>query len=96
MRRVLPTALLAVIVAGVVIGLLAASSSSERTYKIELDNAFGIVTGADFKVSGVKAGTIKAINLDQKNLHAVVTVSVTHRGSAPSTPTRSACHDRSR
>jgi hypothetical protein len=27
------------------------------TYKIELDNAFGLVSGADFKVAGVRAGT---------------------------------------
>ena len=38
------------------------------------------MTGADFKVAGVPAGTITAINLDQKTLHAVVTIDVTRGG----------------
>ncbi len=58
----------------------ASSGSAQGTYKIQLDNAFGLVTGADFKVAGVPAGTISAINLDKKSLYAVVTVSVTRGG----------------
>ena len=58
----------------------ASGGSAQGTYKIELDNAFGLVTGADFKVAGVPAGTISGINLDQKSLHAVVTVQVTRGG----------------
>jgi virulence factor Mce-like protein len=88
MRRGLITALLFVVVVGVVVVLISTSSSgasgsgsgSGQTYKIEFQNAFGLVTGAEFKVAGVKAGSIKAINLDQKTLNAVVTVSVTQPG----------------
>ncbi|MHB8694594.1 MAG: MlaD family protein [Solirubrobacteraceae bacterium] len=80
MRRGLVTALLLAVIAGGVIALVATGGSSGRTYKIELDNAFGLVTGADFKVAGVKAGTIKSIDLDQRTLHAVVTVQVTQPG----------------
>src|SRR5947209_4222320 len=58
----------------------ASNGSPAGTYKIEFDNAFGLVTGADFKVAGVRAGAIKSIDLDQKTLHAVVTVSVTEKG----------------
>jgi virulence factor Mce-like protein len=58
----------------------ASNGNSAGTYKIELDNAFGLVSGADFKVAGVNAGTIKSIDLDQKTLHAVVTVQVTESG----------------
>ena len=58
----------------------ASSGNSNGTYRIEFDNAFGLVTGADLKVAGVPAGTIDAITLDQKTLHAVVTVSVTQGG----------------
>jgi len=58
----------------------ASNGSSAPTYKIELDNAFGLVTGADIKVAGVRAGTIASIDLDQKTLHAVVTVDVTQKG----------------
>ena len=31
-------------------------SKNKRTYKIEFDNAFGLVEGGDFRVGGVKAG----------------------------------------
>jgi virulence factor Mce-like protein len=58
----------------------ASSDSPQGTYKIELDNAFGLTTGVDFKVAGVRVGTIKSIDLDQKTLHAVVTVQVTVGG----------------
>jgi len=58
----------------------AANGSANGTYRITLDNAFGLVTGAQFKVAGVPAGTIDAIDLNQKTLRAVVTVSVTKGG----------------
>jgi ABC-type transporter Mla subunit MlaD len=81
MRRILATA--AVLLAAgafVVLTLGSSSASSAGTYKIELDNAFGLVNGADFKVAGVIAGTIQSINLDKKTLHAVVTVQSTQKG----------------
>jgi virulence factor Mce-like protein len=82
MRRGLITALVTVVVIGGVVALIATSSGggSGRTYKIEMQNAFGLVTGAEFKVAGVKAGSIQTISLDQKTLNAVVTVSVTTAG----------------
>ncbi len=69
-------ALLAVVVALV----LAATSSSGTTYKIQFDNAFGLVIGAPFKVAGVPAGTIESIGLDQRTRLAVVTINVTQHG----------------
>src|SRR5438477_11709645 len=82
MKRLLASAALVLAVGGLVVLLSSSSSSgkSDPTYKIELDNAFGLVTGADFKVAGVRAGTIQKIDLDQKTLHAVVTVQVTQAG----------------
>jgi virulence factor Mce-like protein len=72
------------VVLGAVAFLISAGGASNgpsgKTYKIELDNAFGLVTGAAFKVAGVPAGSIQSINLDQRTLHAVVTVSVTQKG----------------
>jgi virulence factor Mce-like protein len=56
------------------------SKNSTPTYKIDLDNAFGLVTGADFKVAGVRAGKISSIDLNQKSLNAVVTVTVNQAG----------------
>ena len=54
--------------------------STSKSYRIEMDNAFGLVTGASFKVAGVPAGSISKIDLNQKNLDAVVTVTVSTPG----------------
>ncbi len=81
MKRILLSASIVIAVgAFLVISLGASGGTSGTTYKIELDNAFGLVTGADFKVAGVKAGKIEKIDLDQKNLHALVTVSINQAG----------------
>ncbi len=89
MRRILVSAaVLLAVGAFLVLTLGASGGSSAPTYKIELDNAFGLVNGADFKVAGVISGTIKSIGLcyDDKSahcqnpLHALVTVQVSQRG----------------
>jgi virulence factor Mce-like protein len=82
MRRALASlVLLAAVAAVIVVGTGASGgTSSDPTYKIEFDNAFGLVTGADFKVAGVPAGSITGLSLDQKTLNAVVTVHVTNIG----------------
>ncbi len=87
MRRLLlieAALLVALVVLVVATGNSSSSSTANAkgTYKIELDNAFGLVTGADFKVAGVRSGTIAKIDLDQQTLHAVVTVKVTQPGLA--------------
>jgi virulence factor Mce-like protein len=64
----------------VVVATGAKKTSSAGTYRIELDNAFGLVSGADFKVAGVPAGTIQSIGLDQKTLRAIVTIQVKSAG----------------
>ncbi|MDX6615754.1 MAG: MlaD protein, partial [Solirubrobacterales bacterium] len=74
MRRIGLTLLL--IAAGAAVWMAAsAGASSTRTYKVELDNAFGLVNGSEVRVAGVKAGTVKSldINADKK---AVVTVEI--------------------
>ena len=81
MKRVLISgALLLAAAAFVFLASGASKGTAQGTYKIEFQNAFGLVTGADFKVAGVPAGTIKAINLDQKSLNAVVTIQVSRSG----------------
>src|SRR5436190_18679457 len=81
MKRVLISAAVIAAAGAVVFFTLGASKQSAAgTYKIVLDDAFGLVPGADFKVAGVPAGTLKQINLDKKTLHAVVTVQVTQTG----------------
>ena len=79
-RALLSVAIVVAVGAFVVIATGASKGSSAGTYKIELDNAFGLVSGADFKVAGVPAGTIQSIGLDQRTLRAVVTIQVKSAG----------------
>ncbi len=89
MRRIALGALVAVAAFAVVAVLVVAatSGSSGPTYKIEFDNAFGLVSGAQFKVAGVPAGTIQSVSLpasckdgDPSACYSLVTVHVTQRG----------------
>jgi phospholipid/cholesterol/gamma-HCH transport system substrate-binding protein len=90
MKRVLASAaiLLAIGAFVVIAGGASNSSSAAGTYKIQLDNAFGLVSGADFKVAGVRAGKIQSIDLPKHCIdgggnptcHAQVTVQVTQNG----------------
>jgi virulence factor Mce-like protein len=81
MKRILISgALLLAAAAFVILSSGASKGTAQGTYKIEFQNAFGLVTGADFKVAGVPAGTIEGIGLDQKTLNAVVTIQVNRAG----------------
>jgi virulence factor Mce-like protein len=89
MKRILLSAVivLAAVAFVVTAGAATSDSSAVGTYKIEFDNAFGLVTGADFKVAGVRAGTIESIDLppacragDTGACYARVTVQVTQGG----------------
>jgi ABC-type transporter Mla subunit MlaD len=84
MKRILLSgSILLAVAAFVVLTTGAAGTKTKVTsYKIDFDNAFGLVTGADFKVSGVPAGTISKISLNQKTLQAVVTITITQPGLA--------------
>jgi phospholipid/cholesterol/gamma-HCH transport system substrate-binding protein len=81
MKRVLLSGALLLAAAGFIfLSTGASKGTAQGIYKIQFQNAFGLVTGADFKVAGVPAGTIKSIDLDQKTLNAVVTIQVTRNG----------------
>jgi virulence factor Mce-like protein len=90
MRRILASAaVLAAVVVFMVVALgSGGSSSSSPTYKIELQNAFGLVNGSQFMVAGVPAGKITKIDVCaaeqhagcQNKLDALVTVQVTQTG----------------
>src|SRR5438270_10627510 len=90
MRRILVGAVV-ILAAGAFLLLTLGSSSQKQTgttYRIELDNTFGLVTGSDFKVAGVPVGSIKKIDLCkydsaahcQNPLHAVLTVNISQKG----------------
>jgi virulence factor Mce-like protein len=90
MKRILVSAaiLLAIGAFVVIAGGASNNDSAAGTYKIELDNAFGLVSGADFKVAGVRAGKIQSIELPKNCIdgggnptcRALVTVQVTQNG----------------
>jgi virulence factor Mce-like protein len=89
MRRIATGAVLVLAVAlfAAISGAATGGSSPVGTYKIEFDNAFGLITGADFKVAGVRAGTITSLSLPPacvaghtEDCRALVTVHVTQDG----------------
>src|SRR5947209_5873547 len=82
MRRILTGATVLLASAALIVVATGASSASgsDPSYKVELDNSFGLVTGEQFKIAGVPAGTIKTIDHDQRTLHAVINVQFTESG----------------
>jgi ABC-type transporter Mla subunit MlaD len=81
MRRI---ATILVVLAAGALALLATGAGedhkAERSYWVELDNAFGLIEGADVKVAGVRAGTIQAMELDQDTLRAKVKIRIDEDG----------------
>src|SRR3954447_7441004 len=49
-------------------------------YKVVLDNAFGLVAGADMKVAGVRAGKITKLDVDKKSHKAIVDFEINKDG----------------
>ncbi|HWE34776.1 MAG TPA: MlaD family protein [Solirubrobacteraceae bacterium] len=84
MKRIVAIAIGVIVIGAFLVIATGASNGGANggagTYKIELDNAFGLVSGEDFKVAGVVAGSIKSIDLDRKTLNAIVTVQVSQHG----------------
>jgi virulence factor Mce-like protein len=92
MRRILLIASVVLVAVGFLVVSAGASNDSNAgadnpSYTIQVDNAFGLVTGADFKVAGVRAGTIKSIDLEPAcaagnptACHARVKIQVTQSG----------------
>ena len=80
MRRVLLTVALVVGIGGFV--LLATGARDDGNgnprYWVQLDNAFGLIEGADFKIAGVRAGQITAMKVDRRNKKALVQFEVDH------------------
>ncbi|HEX8121886.1 MAG TPA: MlaD family protein [Solirubrobacteraceae bacterium] len=81
MKRILLIGLLLVVGAAFV-GLSTGAKEEEGLgeYKVELDNAFGLIEGGDFKVAGVRAGKLKKLDVDMKTKRAIVTFDVTETG----------------
>jgi len=81
MRAILSTVLMLAVVAGAAYLVVGRDSGPEQPqYTVVLDNAFGIVKGADLKVAGVRAGTIEGLEVDPKTHKALVAFKITREG----------------
>jgi virulence factor Mce-like protein len=92
MKRILLSAALLMAVGVFMVFELGVSTPSQSIsigkYYIEVDNAFGLTQGADFKIAGIPAGKITELSLPPGCVHgggnqtcyALVTVNVTQRG----------------
>jgi ABC-type transporter Mla subunit MlaD len=72
--------LLAATSALVVFGAGAGEAPGNPRYWVEMDNAFGLIGGADVKVAGVRAGQIKDFKIDEKTYRALVEIEITQKG----------------
>lgn len=81
-RRLTASLAVALIGAAALVFALTGADGTEgaTTYKLQLDNSFGLTEGADVRVAGVRAGTVDKIRLDEEELLAEVEFSITDRG----------------
>jgi ABC-type transporter Mla subunit MlaD len=79
-KRILLTAFVtAAVLVGAVV-LAGAGDEGGRKFTVELDNAFGLIEGADVKVAGVRAGKIQSLEVDEKSYRALVGIEITATG----------------
>lgn len=81
MKRVL--GILAVLAAAGTFAVLATGASSGSAgpkYWVELDDAFGLVSGGDLKIAGVRAGKIGAMEVDPRSHRARVEIQIDKTG----------------
>ena len=85
MRRLLAFPLVLLVAAALAFALTGAADDEggKRSYRIVFDNAFGLVTGGDFRVGGVRAGSTSGFDVRTSRTgppKAVVTAEVTEDG----------------
>ena len=73
MRRVFALLLIAFLVPGAVLLVGSAGADDSHTYRVELDNAFGLVSGSEVRVAGVSSGTVTDLDINAAK-RAVVTI----------------------
>ncbi|HWM12639.1 MAG TPA: MlaD family protein [Solirubrobacteraceae bacterium] len=82
MRRLL--AILFVLAAGAAAVVASASAGSQEPagdgFTVELDNAFGLVEGADVKVAGVRAGSVLRMRVDPRSKRALIDFTIDEAG----------------
>ena len=81
MRRVASALLLAAAAAAFLLFAGGASDGPKgKEFKVELDNAFGLIEGGDFKIAGVRAGQISELDLAWKTKRAIVSFKIEESG----------------
>ena len=80
MRRIAVVAALLALAGAAFVSAGAGGGDGDQTYRLVFDNAFGVVTGADFKVGGVAVGEIADLDVTRTDSRALITVSVHDRG----------------
>src|SRR3954447_396351 len=82
MRGILTTLLVLVVGGAAVFALTGQGGQGPEKphYKVVLDNAFGLVAGADMKVAGVRAGKITKLDVDKKTHKAIVDFEISKDG----------------
>ncbi len=82
MRRLLGLLFLLGAVAAMIVATASAGSQDPQgaQYTVELDNAFGIVEGADVKVAGVRAGHVTGMRVDPRSKRALVDFALDKEG----------------
>ena len=82
MRRVLGVLLIVLAAGGIAVlaGGAGGDKASGREFKVEFDNAFGLIEGGDLKIAGVRAGKTTKLKLDQKTKRAIVFFRIDEKG----------------
>ncbi|MFL5846283.1 MAG: MlaD family protein [Solirubrobacteraceae bacterium] len=62
------------------LGTGAKDATDTPKYWVELDDAFGLISGGDMKIAGVRAGKIGEMKLDRKTNRALVEIEITKTG----------------
>jgi virulence factor Mce-like protein len=63
-----------------VMGGAGGGDAGGRRYTVEIDNAFGLIEGADLKIAGVRAGKLTDLRLDRQTNRALVDFEITKNG----------------
>ena len=80
LRRVFGVLLVCAVAASVVVTTGASDEGGSPKYWVEMDNAFGLIEGADVKVAGVRAGQIEQFKIDSKTYRALVQIRIDKQG----------------
>src|SRR3954453_1845827 len=82
MKRVLGILLVLVGAGALTVFATGASNGNDSSpkYWVELDDAFGLISGGDVKVAGVRAGKIGEMKIDRRTNRALVQIKITKSG----------------